>query len=64
MFKIGKMFFIKSIIGTVSLSVFIDLLDKLEPLTHDRFLACVYGGILLGLGTVALLKVNSSTGGK
>ena len=63
MFKIGKMFFIKSIIGTVSLSVFIDLLDKLEPLTHDRFLACVYGGILLGLGTVALLKVNSSTGG-
>lgn len=63
MFKIGKMFFIKSIIGTISLSVFIDLLDKLEPLTHDRFLACVYGGILLGLGTVALLKVNSSTGG-
>ena len=63
MFKIGKMFFIKSIIGTISLSVFIDLLDKLEPLTHDRFLACVYGGILLGLGTVVLLKVNSSTGG-
>ena len=63
MFKIGKMFFIKSIIGTIALSVFIDLLDKLEPLTNDRFLACVYGGILLGLGTVVLLKVNSSTGG-
>ena len=49
MFKIGKIFFIKSIVGTISLSVFIDLLDKLEPLTDDRFLACIYGGIIIGL---------------
>ncbi len=48
-FKIGKIFFIKSIVGTVSLSVFIDLLDRLEPLTDDRFLACIYGGIIIGL---------------
>ena len=48
-FKIGKKFFIKSLIGTVSLSIFIDLLDKLEPLTNDRFLACIYGGIIIGL---------------
>ena len=48
-FKIGKKFFVKSIIGTVSLSLFIDILDKLEPLTNDRFLACIYGGIIIGL---------------
>ena len=48
-FKIGKKFFIKSAIGTISLSVFIDILDKLEPLTNDRFLACIYGGIIIGL---------------
>lgn len=48
-FKIGKRFFIKSILGTVSLSVFIDILDQLEPLTTDRFLACIYGGIIIGL---------------
>ena len=48
-YKIGKSFFIKSMIGTISLSVFIDLLDKIEPLTNDRFLACVYGGIIIGL---------------
>lgn len=48
-FKIGKSFFIKSMIGTVALSVFIDFLDKLEPLTNDRFLACIYGGIIIGL---------------
>ena len=48
-YKIGKTFFIKSVIGTVSLSVFIDFLDKLEPLTNDRFLACIYGGVIIGL---------------
>ena len=48
-FKIGKRFFMKSIIGTVSLSYFIDLLDGLEPLTNDKLLACIYGGIIIGL---------------
>ena len=62
-YKIGKAFFIKSIIGTISLSFFIDILDKIEPLTNDRFLACIYGGIIIGIGTAILLKENSSTGG-
>lgn len=62
-FKVGKSFFVKSIIGTLSLSFFIDMLDKLKPLTDDRFLACVYGGIIIGLGTAILLKAKTSTGG-
>lgn len=55
-YKIGKSFFVKSLIGTVSLSVFIDMLDKLEPLTEDRFLACIYGGIIIGLRDSTYLK--------
>lgn len=62
-YKLGKGFFAKSILGTVSLSVFIDFFDTLEPLTQDRFLACIYGGILTGLGSAIILKGNSSTGG-
>lgn len=62
-YKMGKNFFIKSIIGTVSLSIFIDVLDNLTPLTEDRFLACIYGGIIMGIGTAIILKVDSSTGG-
>ncbi len=62
-YKIGRNFFIKSLIGTVSLSVFIDILDRFKPLTEDKFLACVYGGIIIGFGTAIILKVNSSTGG-
>ena len=49
MYKVGKTFFVKSIVGTVSLSVFIDILDQFPQLTDDRFLACIYGGIIIGL---------------
>ena len=48
-FKIGKKFFIKSLIGTFCLSIFIDILDKMEAMTDDRFLACIYGGIIIGI---------------
>lgn len=44
--KIGRKFLEKSIMGTISLSIFIDILDRFEPLTNDKILACVYGGIL------------------
>jgi uncharacterized membrane-anchored protein YitT (DUF2179 family) len=62
-FKIGRLFLAKSIIGTISLSLFIDLLDKVKAFTNDKFLACVYGGILTGIGTALILRANASTGG-
>ena len=62
-FKLGKAFFTKTIIGTVSLSAFIDMLDKVPALTDDKFLACIYGGILSGIGTAIIFKSHSSTGG-
>lgn len=62
-YKIGKEFFLKSILGTVSLSIFIDILDKYPPVTTDRFLASIYGGAIIGVGTAIILKVGSSTGG-
>ena len=55
-YKVGKSFFIKSLIGTFSLSFFIDLLDKLDPLTNDRFLACIYGGIIIGVRNGYFIK--------
>ena len=62
-YRIGKKFLIKSIVGTASLSVFIDIFDKIEPITTDRFLASVYGGTIIGIGTAIILKVGASTGG-
>ncbi len=61
--KLGRSFIIKSLIGTVSFSFFIDMIDQLPALTQDRFLACIYGGILIGIGTAIILKGHSSTGG-
>ncbi len=62
-YKIGKGFLVKSLIGTISFSIFVDMLDKIQPITEDRFLACIYGGVIIGLGTAVILKANSSTGG-
>lgn len=62
-FKIGKKLVIKSIIGTSLLSLFIDLFEKIPTLTNDRLLACIYGGIFIGLGLALVLKANASTGG-
>ena len=42
-FKIGKQLFFRSIYGTVIFSVLVDFFDKMEPLTHDKFLGCIYG---------------------
>ena len=62
-FRVGKEFFLKSIIGTFLLSVFIDLLEPYSIFTEDKLLASIYGGILMGIGTGIILKFNSSTGG-
>lgn len=62
-FKISKELFFRSIYGTIMLSVFVDLLDRVIPLTHDKFLSCIYGGILVGIGTAIILKLDGSTGG-
>ena len=61
--RVGKETAIKGIIGTIVLSVFIDILEKFGALTEDRLLACIYGGILIGLGTAIVLKTNASAGG-
>ena len=61
--KIGKEFLIRAVIGTVSLSIFIDIFDEITPITQDKFLASIYGGIIIGIGTAIILKANSSTGG-
>ena len=62
-FRNGKELFIKSIIGTGILSFFLDLFEQFPPLTQDRLLACIYGGIAMGIGTAIILKVGASTGG-
>lgn len=61
--KNGKRFFLDSIVGTLSLSLFLNLFENIGTATHSGFLACIYGGILSGIGTSIVLNANASTGG-
>lgn len=62
-FKLGRKFIFKTIIATFLYSKFIDIFENFGVFTTDRFLSCLYGGILIGIGLALVLKVNSSTGG-
>ena len=62
-FRMGKKFLIKSIIATGLLSLFINILEEFPSWTYDRFLASIYGGIVMGIGSSLTLKARSSTGG-
>ena len=61
--KIGKKFLIQTILGTLSLSFFIDFFERYALATNDRLLSCIYGGILVGIGTALIFKAHTSTGG-
>lgn len=61
--RLGKNFLSKSIIGTAMLAIFIDLLEKFNPLTQNQFLSSIYGGIIVGIGSAINLKASASTGG-
>lgn len=61
--KIGKQLFIKSIIGTILLSLSLEIMQNIKPVTNDKLLACLYGGVFMGIGTALVLKSGGSTGG-
>ena len=62
-FKVGKKFFINAVIGTFLLSYFLNVFQKINSVTDDRILACLYGSSIVGIGTAIVLKANGSTGG-
>lgn len=59
----GPRFLARTLFGMVALSFATDLMATLRPLTHDPFLASLYGGVLSGLGIGITLKWGGSTGG-
>ncbi len=61
--KIGKEFLIKSLIGTVLLSVFIDLFPQINLAQSDMLLASIFGGALVGGGLAFCFASGGSTGG-
>lgn len=61
---LGATFGWRTLVGTVTLSVFVDTLSHvLRPLTGDPLLASIYGGALAGVGMGLTIKYGGSTGG-
>lgn len=56
-------FGIKSVYGTIILSVLTDLTAFLPCITYDKLLASVFGGALMGLGLAVVLLFGATTGG-
>ena len=62
-FKIGKKFFLGSLIGMGLSSVFIDLFAKIPAPETESLVAALYGGAICGLGLGLAFLSGSSTGG-
>lgn len=61
--KIGKRFFVGSLIGMVLSSVLIDLFAKVPAPEVEPLVGALYGGGLCGLGLGIVFVIGSSTGG-
>lgn len=61
--KIGKKFFVGSLIGMVVSSVALDVLTLLPIPKVDPLLAALYGGVICGLGLGMVFATGGSTGG-
>lgn len=59
----GWIFTRNAFVGSLLYPLMVDLTDWLPTITTDPLVAAVFGGVMLGVGMVCLVKANSSTGG-
>ena len=61
--KVGRKFFVGSLIGMAASSVLLDLFSLLPHPATEPLLAALYGGLLCGLGLGLVFSTGASTGG-
>ena len=61
--QIGKSFLFSTIFAVVCLSVGVSILHPIPGLTHDVFLAAVFGGIINGAGVGLIIRAGGSLDG-
>lgn len=62
---LGPRFGVKTVIGFIMTSVFIDFLDArfTGALVDDVLLSCIFGGVLIGFGLGLIFKSRATSGG-
>ena len=61
--KIGRKFFIGSLVGMAMSSVFIDLFALISPPDVEPLIGALYGGVICGVGLGFIFAAGVSTGG-
>lgn len=61
--KIGRKFFVLSLLGMTFSSLFMDLFSGLPKLETEPLMGALYGGVLCGLGVGMVFATGGSTGG-
>jgi len=63
-YRLGLKFGFRSLYGTLAVSLSIDALAPFVPVpTGDLLLACLFGGVLVGLGLGIVFRCRGTTGG-
>lgn len=60
---LGREFLLKTVFGTLCMSLFMALTSRFRGPTDDIMLATVYGGLISGIGLGLIFMVDGSTGG-
>ncbi len=60
---LGKKALIKTVLGIVSLSLFLEITAFIPTYSEDMLASCVLGGILVGVGLGLVIRQGASTGG-
>lgn len=61
--KIGRKFFVGSLIGMIASSAMLDLFAVLPAVKVEPLMAALYGGVLCGIGLGIVFAAGASTGG-
>ncbi|MDU4962090.1 MAG: YitT family protein [Sporomusaceae bacterium] len=61
--QIGKSFALSTLFSICSLSYWVSFFHPIPGLTHDLFLAAIYGGITVGLGVGLIIRYGGSLDG-
>lgn len=60
---LGKEFVLNSILSVVVMALLVQIFSSLAPITHNVFLATIFGSVLFGLGASLTFIENANTGG-